>query len=93
MLCLAVHGFTVAAENVLLPLIVADCFGVRNMARIYGTLMLALLPGGFLGPVFAGFVFDATGGYAPAFASFAVLNAAGLGLLALVRRETSGAGA
>ncbi len=84
---LLAHGFAVAAENVLLPLIVADCFGVRNMARIYGTLMLALLPGGFLGPVFAGFVFDTTGGYAPAFATFAALNAAGLGLLALVRRE------
>ena len=89
---LLVHGFAVAAENVLLPLIVADCFGVRNMARIYGTLMLALLPGGFLGPVFAGFVFDTTGGYGPAFATFAALNAAGLGLLALVRREATGAG-
>lgn len=71
---LLVHGFTVAAENVLLPLLVVDCFGVRHLARIYGTLMLALLPGGAAGPLFAGWIFDREGAYRPAFAVFAVGN-------------------
>jgi MFS family permease len=85
---LVAHGFATAAENVLLPLIVAHCFGVRNLARIYGALMLALAPGGILGPIFAGAVFDRTGGYTAAFVTFAALNLAGLGSLLLVRRET-----
>jgi cyanate permease len=83
-LFLVVHGFTVAAENVMLPLVVAECFGVAHMAQIYGALMLALLPGGVLGPTFAGWMFDSAGSYRPAFATFVVTNVlvvAGLGLL------------
>lgn len=87
---LVAHGFAVAAENVVLPLVVAECFGVKHLARIYGALMLTLFPGGVLGPIFAGAVFDRSGSYLPAFASFAVLNAvAFVGLLG-VRRETAG---
>ena len=85
---LVLHGFTVATENVLLPLIVVHCFGVRYMASIYGSLMLALPVGGILGPVFAGFVFDRLGSYGVAFTSFAVLNLLVLGLLVFIRRET-----
>jgi len=84
---LVAHGFTVAAENVLLPLIVADCFGVRHLAQIYGVLMIALLPGGALGPVFAGRVFDRLGSYQTAFAVFVVLNLLTFALLFAVRDE------
>jgi MFS family permease len=86
---LLAHGFATAAENVLLPLTVAECFGVQHLARIYGALMMTLFPGGVLGPIFAGAIFDAFGSYGPAFTSFAVLN--GMGVLALfaVRRETA----
>jgi sugar phosphate permease len=86
---LAIHGFAVAAENVMLPLIVADCFGVRHMAQIYGALMFALLPGGALGPVFAGAVFDRLGSYSLAFAGFAALNVLCLLGLGFVKRETA----
>jgi len=82
---LAIHGFTVAAENVMLPLLVAHCFGVQHMAQIYGALMFALLPGGALGGTFAGFVHDRTQSYWPAFALFAGLNVVGLVALAFVR--------
>ena len=84
---LVVHGFAVAAENVLLPLIVVESFGVAHMAQIYGALMLALLPGGVLGPLFAARLYDTLGSYDVAFATFAALNALSLGLLACVRRE------
>ncbi len=84
---LAVHGFTVAAENVLLPLLVAACFGVRHLAQIYGALMVVLLPGGIAGPTVAGRVFDVTGCYWPAFALFAAMNlAATVAIVALPRR-------
>jgi cyanate permease len=82
---LTLHGFAVAAENVVVPLTVAAAFGAAHVARIYGVLMLALLPGGVLGPVFAGWMFDVGVGYPTAFACFAAANLAGLGLLARVR--------
>ncbi len=84
---LIVHGFAVAAENVTLPLIVGESFGVRYMAQIYGWLLLTLFLGGATGPVFAAWVHDRLGSYQPAFAGFAVLNAMGLLALAFVRRE------
>jgi MFS family permease len=82
---LTVHGFAVAAENVVLPLVVAEWFGAAHVARIYGALMIALLPGGVLGPMFAAWMFDSGRGYWAAFASFAALNAAALVLLIALR--------
>jgi MFS family permease len=79
---LTVHGATVAAENVLLPLVIAACFGARHMPAIYGALMLALLPGGVVGPLVAARSFDGLGSYRPAFTIFAVGNV--IALVALV---------
>jgi MFS family permease len=90
-LFLVVHGFAVAAENVTLPVIVAETFGVRYMAQIYGWLMVTLFLGGASGPIFAGWVHDRTGSYDLAFWSFAALNAASLAALAFVRREVRAA--
>jgi MFS family permease len=81
---LTVHGLTVAAENVLLPLVVTACFGARHMPAIYGALMLALLPGGVVGPLAAAWSFDALGTYRPAFVAFAAGNVAVLVMLARV---------
>jgi cyanate permease len=85
---LVAHGFATAAENVLLPLVVAECFGLRHMPRIYGALMLTLFAGGALGPILAGAAFDRFGEYRLAFGAFAALNVLALGLLPLLRRET-----
>lgn len=82
---LTVHGVTVAAENVMLPLVVARCFGARHLAAIYGALMLALLPGGALGPLVAGWAYDASGSYRVAFTLFAIGNVVALGLLACLQ--------
>lgn len=82
---LLVHGLAVAAQNVTYPLIVAHCFGARRLAQIYGVLMLALAPGGGLGSTFAGYVFDWTGSYRSAFQIFALLNAAALVAVLLLR--------
>jgi cyanate permease len=89
---LVFHGFATAAENVLLPLVVVECFGLRHMPRIYGALMLTLFAGGALGPVLAAAAFDRFGDYRVAFAGFAALNAAALALLPLLRREAARAG-
>jgi MFS family permease len=88
---LVAHGVAVAAENVVLPLVVAECFGARHLARIYGALMTTLFVGGALGPLFAGAVHDSIGHYRPAFATFAALNGLGLVALGAVRREAAAA--
>jgi MFS family permease len=85
---LSVHGFTVAAENVMLPLVVVECFGVRHLAQVYGALMLALLPGGLAGPTFAGWVYDRLGSYWPAFVVFAGGNVLAVAAFAALRPRT-----
>jgi MFS family permease len=82
---LTAHGFAVAAENVVLPLIVVACFGPAHVGRIYGALMIVLLPGGVLGPTFAAWMYDTGRGYWTAFAVFAVTNVLALVLLSRVR--------
>jgi len=84
---LVAHGLATAAENVVFPLVVIDCFGVTHMARIFGALSVALFPGGVLGPIVAGGSLDWLGDYRFAFAAFALLNAASLVSLAGLRRE------
>jgi MFS family permease len=84
-LFILVHGVSTAAQNVVYPMIVAERFGTQNMAKIYGALMVALLPGGVLGPIFAGYLFDIRGSYDLAFQIFAGLNLVGLTALFSVR--------
>ena len=57
------------------------------MAQISGALMLALLPGGVLGPIFAAATHDALGSYQIAFTTFAGLNLLVIAALWLVRDE------
>ncbi len=86
-LFLVVHGVATAAEDVVIPLVIAQRFGSAHLGRVYGLLLLALVPGGILGPLIAGRVFDATGGYAPVFAAFAVGNVTAVLALACIRRR------
>jgi MFS family permease len=81
-----IFGFSYAARDVVTPLIIAHCFGSRNLAQIYGVLMLTIVIGP-LGGTFAGWVFDQTGSYAPAFLTFAATNVATFALLFAVRDE------
>jgi predicted MFS family arabinose efflux permease len=82
-----IFGFSVAARDVVTPLIVVHCFGVRYLAQIYGVLMLTLLPGGTLGPALTGYIHDVTGSYTLAFQGLALLNLSSFALLMGVRDE------
>jgi MFS family permease len=86
-LFLVLHGVATAAEDVVIPLIVAQRFGSEHLGRVYGLLLLALVPGGTIGPIVAGRVFDLTGSYTPVFTAFALANVTAVGALALVRRR------
>jgi MFS family permease len=82
---LVLHGFATAAEDVVVPLLIAQRFGIEHLGRVYGALLLALVPGGTLGPVLAGRVFDATGSYREVFAAFVLGNVLAVAALLLVR--------
>lgn len=84
-LFLILHGVATAAEDVVIPLVVGRRFGALHLARIYGLLLLALVPGGILGPLVAGWFFDATGSYAVVFTAFFVCNVSAVVALAAVR--------
>ena len=79
-------GFSYAARDVVYPLVVTYCFGLRYMAPIYGALMLSLLLGA-VGPFFAAWVHDAQGSYDLAFRIFALMNVLCLGSLFFLRDE------
>ena len=79
-------GFSYAARDVVYPLIVTYCFGLRYMAPIYGALMISLLFGA-AGPFFAAWVHDQHESYQLAFRTFAGLNVFCLGSLIFLRDE------
>jgi predicted MFS family arabinose efflux permease len=70
----ATFGFAYAARDVVTPLAIAESFGVRYLATIYGAVMVVLAPAGTLGGIFAGWCFDRTGSYQLAFQVFAAIN-------------------
>lgn len=84
---LIMHGATTAAEDVVVPLIVGQRFGMENLSRVYGLLLLALIPGGTLGPLFAGRIFDVSGSYAGVFSTFVVCNVLAVVALTIVTRR------
>ena len=82
-----VFGFSYAARDVVTPLIVIDCFGLRYMAQIYGAIFPTLLLGGSAGAILAGMCADWLGSYRPAFGGLAALNLAAFILVLALRRE------
>lgn len=81
-------GLSTAARDVLLPLAVAETFGVRSFAQVYGIMMLAFIPGGGLGPIVLARAHDLLGSYRPGFAgSIGLLVVAVLALAIWVRWE------
>jgi MFS family permease len=89
---LVLHGFATAAEDVVVPLVIGQRFGTKNLARIYGVLLLTLIPGGAIGPVLAGRLFDTTGSYTPVFAIFLAGNLTAVAALVAVRMRPEATG-
>jgi len=75
----------------LTPSVMAALFGPEGLGGTVGTLYTSAGIGALLGPPFAGFVVDVTGGYRPAIASAIVLAAASVLLAALLPAAASDA--
>jgi MFS family permease len=82
-------GLSAGAEVDLLAYLVSRYFGMRHYARIYGWMLSAFSAGVGLGPVFAGWVHDRTGGYAGALYVFVILMAVAATLVASLSRPPS----
>jgi len=83
------YAFSANARDVVFPVLVANAFGTRMLAPIYGAICVTLLPGGIGGPIVAGWAFDTTGNYDLALWIFIAVNASALLLLPFVRDETA----
>lgn len=81
----SVHGLATMAQNVVYPTIIAWCFGTKHMAEIYGVTMLALLPGGVIGPVALGYMHDALGSYDLAFQILLASTLVSFAMLTMLR--------
>lgn len=86
-LFVVLFGFSYAARDVVTPLVVIDCFGVRYMAKIYGAIFPTLMVGGGAGAILSGLCFDWLGTYQPAFLTLAGLNLVAVALAPLLRSE------
>lgn len=85
-------GLSVSSRDVFLPLVVADTFGTRSFAQVYGLMMLAFVPGGALGPIVLAETHRLFGDYRPGFAACIVLVLVAfvaLGWLARERRTSA----
>jgi len=78
-------GFSYGAVSSLFPAIVADFFGRRHAGSLVGLLFAMSGSMAALGPLGAGFIYDRTGSYGPAWVASAGLNLLALGLLAWAR--------
>ena len=73
----AMFGFTLGAPLVLIPLLTADCLGLKRFGAINGVAGVWNTLGAFVGPVMLGQIFDVTGSYSSAFEICFVLNILG----------------
>jgi len=78
-------GFSYGAVASLFPAIVADFFGREQAGSLVGLLFAMSGSMAALGPLGAGFIYDRTGSYGPAWVASAALNVVALGLLAWAR--------
>jgi MFS transporter, OFA family, oxalate/formate antiporter len=79
------YGFGYAAVSTLFPALIGDYFGRAHAGAIVGALFAIAGSLGGVGPVVAGALYDATGGYGTTWMMCALLNALSLGFLALAR--------
>jgi len=83
----ALFSIPYGSEVTQIPVVIGRYFGVRSMATIMGLTVFFIGLGGALGPWLAGKIFDLTGSYNGAFIMGAVIAAASMGIVLLLRRQ------
>ncbi len=88
-----VYGIAYGGAIPVYSAMVGEFFGRRNFATIRGFMQLFQVPTTIVGPVFAGWVYDTTGGYQSAFVTFIVALLVGTVFLFFTRRPRPPVGA
>ena len=70
----ATFGFTLGGWAPLIPLLVAELFGLSSLGVILGIVIFVITIGEAIGPVMAGHIFDITGSYQLGFLIFATVS-------------------
>jgi len=80
-----IYGFSYGGLSALLSPMTAEQFGLSSLGVILGVIMLGGATGAAIGPVVAGYIFDITGSYYPAFLIYAIAAVIGLILISLLK--------
>ena len=86
---IAIYGFAHGGFFTVMSPTVAEYFGLRAHGTLFGFIVLFGAIGAAVGPIVAGAIFDLTASYTLAFATLALLAAAGLVLTLLLPRPVS----
>lgn len=81
-----VTGATFGALLALFPATTWDWFGLKYAGTNYGIIFTAWGVGGFIGPIMAGRIIDATGGYSGAYIVSAILLLVAAGMAAFTKQ-------
>ena len=81
-------GLGLGGYNVLLPLLVGMCFGLRAFSKILGLIILAGTIGSSLGPIFVGMLYDHHGDYQIAILGLITLGIIGMVVVTFVKRPS-----
>lgn len=77
----AIYGLAHGSFFTTISPIVAEFFGIKAHGVLFGTVAFCGTVGGAVGPIFAGYTFDRTGSYGPAFWICTLIGVLGLVLL------------
>ena len=75
----AIYGLAHGGFFTAVSPIVAEYFGIRSHGVLFGFIVFSGCLGGSIGPILAGYIFDTTGGYGPAFWLSTLVALTGLG--------------
>jgi MFS family permease len=86
-----VFGLGFGGLGALIVLLVSETFGLKAFGAIMGLVSLALTLPQFIGPIMAGTLYDATGGYRLSFGIVIAVFAVGIAALLAARPAKAGA--
>ncbi len=81
-----IFGFGMGADYMMIPLITAECFGLRSLGRIMGVIITTDSLGQAFAPVIVGHIYDVSKSYDWAFALLTAMAGCGALAIALVKK-------
>jgi sugar phosphate permease len=82
-----VFGYSMGAVVALQPMMAVHCFGMASIATILGAMVAVTSVFNALGPITAGFVYDATGAYTIIFVAYVAIDCLAAGLIYFLGRQ------